>query len=374
VSTLSEKNFTLMKLPPIPKDRPLRIIICAVQIPFISGGAENHVESLRVQLLNRNYDVDVVRLPLKWYPPRQIISDTMAWRFLDVTHSYGLPVDLVIATRFPSYAVRHPRKIAWVLHQHRQIYDLLTTELTDFDDTPDNDQVRKLIYEMDSRSLRECRHLYANSENVAQRMKKYLDIDSEPLYHPPPLAGRYRCDEYGDFILSAGRLEVNKRVDLLLKALAETTNPVKAVITGKGPQSDNLKELCNTLGLADRVKFAGFVSDEELLTLYARCGAVYYAPVDEDYGYITLEAFLSSKAVITAEDSGGVLEFVTGDRTGYISFPSPEAVARNIDKWFASENRGRSFGQAGCEVCQEITWDNVIGRLTAVLREDRECQ
>jgi len=243
-----------------------------------------------------------------------------------------------------------------------------------FDDLPDSDHVRKLIYEIDTRSLNECRHLFANSVNVSNRMKTYLDIDSEPLYHPPPLAGRYRCEEYGDFILSVGRLEVNKRVELLIRSLAQSRAPVKAIITGKGPQSDNLKALCAELGVADRVKFTGFVSDDELLALYARCGAVYYAPVDEDYGYITLEAFLSGKAVVTANDSGGVLEFVTNDRTGYISSPSPEAIAQNIDKWFHSEDRGRLLGKTGCELCREITWDNVINRLTAVLREDRKCQ
>ncbi len=355
---------------PLPTDRPIRILICAVQIPFISGGAENHIESLRRELARRNFEVDVVRLPLKWYPPRQLISDTLAWRFLDLTQSYGLPVDLLITTRFPSYAVRHGRKIAWVLHQHRQAYDLLTTDYTDFKDTPDDDHVRKTIYDIDTLSLKECRKIFANSKNVAARMKKYLDIDSEPLYHPPPLAGRYKTAGSGDYILSVGRLETNKRVDLLIKSLAKTKSSVRAIIAGKGPQEAALKKLASETGVSDRVKFTGFVDDTRLIELYAQSGCVFYAPLDEDYGYITLEAFLSRKPVLTARDSGGVLEFVTDNETGYISESVPEAMAEKIDTWFDAEDKGRRLGENGYHRVKHIHWDAVIHRLTEVLRED----
>ncbi|MBN1355872.1 glycosyltransferase family 4 protein [bacterium] len=365
-------RYAPIKKQPFTGERPPRVLICGVQIPFITGGAESHIESLRLQLLNRGFEVDVVRLPLKWYPPRQIVSDAIAWRFLDLTHSYGLPVDLVIATRFPSYAVRHPRKIAWVFHQHRQVYDLLTTELTDFKDRPDDDHVRKLIYQMDRRSLLECRHRFANSRNVARRMQKYLGIDSEPLYHPPPLAGRYRCAEYGDYVLSVGRLEVNKRVDLLIRSLVHTRHPVKAVIVGKGPQNDHLRSLAAEFGLTDRIDFRGFVDDRTLLDLYSRCGIVYYAPLDEDYGYVTLEAFLSGKAVLAAADSGGVLEFVGDGRTGYVLDPVPERFSAGIDHWYESADRGRIMGETGREIAGDINWDNVIGRLTSILDADRE--
>jgi len=353
-------------------NRPFRILICAVQIPFVSGGAENHIESLSKQLKARNFEVDIVKLPLKWYPPRQIINDAIAWRFLDLTESYGLPIDLVIATRFPSYVVQHPRKIAWVLHQHRQVYDLLTSDLTDFKDTPDDDHVRGMIYDLDKRSLLECKKIFANSNNVADRMKKYLNIDSEPLYHPPPLTGQYMCENYGDFILSVGRLEVNKRVDLLLKSLKHAPEPVKAIIVGTGPQQDNLKKLTADLGISSRVQFRGFVADDELLKLYARCGAVFYAPLDEDYGYITLEAFHSRKAVITANDAGGVLEFVEDGVTGYISEADPVVLGQSIKKWFLSDDRAQSMGEKGKERVTRITWDNVIKRLTSNLYEVRK--
>lgn len=354
--------------PPLPKGRPPRILITAVQIPFVTGGAESHIESMRRELVNAGYLVDVVRLPLKWYPPRQIINDAMAWRMLDLTHIYGLPVDLVIATRFPSYAIRHPRKIAWVLHQHRQAYDLLNTEYTDFKDSVEDDQARQLIYELDKTCLEECREIFANSENVAARMKKYLGVSSTPLYHPPPLAGQYHCEKYGDFIFSAGRLEVNKRVDLLLHALANSKMPTPAIIAGDGPQKDALIALAEELGISNRVTFAGYISDADLLNYYATCGAVFYAPMDEDYGYVTLESFLSSKPVITSTDAGGVLEFVTHGESGCVGVPTPEAMGRELDRWHEMGDSAATLGKTGLESIQNITWDRVVSALTATLR------
>jgi len=335
----------------------------------VSGGAESHIQSLRRELDKRGYEVDIVKLPFKWYPVRQILNDALAWRLLDLTNSYGLPVDLVIATRFPSYAVRHPRKIAWVLHQHRQAYDLLNTELTDFKDTVDDDQTRKTLYELDTNALKECKTVFANSKNVAERMKKYLGIESAHLYHPPPLFGRYNHQQYNKSILSVGRLECNKRVDLLLKAVARIKENVSAIIVGKGPQENQLKELACSLGIADQVKFAGFVSDEELINLYGNCGVVYYGPIDEDYGYVTLEAFLSEKTVITANDSGGVLEFVD-TKTGLVASPHPESIAKNIRRWLKMPDCGRSLALNGKKRIETINWDNVINQLTSVIKDE----
>lgn len=356
--------------PSIPIDRRARIIIAAVQVPFVSGGAESHINSLCRELAQRDYEVDVVKIPFKWYPPRQLINDAIAWRMLDLTHSYGLPVDLVIATRFPSYCLRHPRKVAWVLHQHRQAYDFLNTDYSDFNDSPDHDEVRKLLYEIDSRSLKECRRIYTNSQNVSRRMMRYLDIESQPLYHPPPLNGRYRTEKYADYIFTAGRLEQNKRIDLLLKAIAAAENPVKAVIAGRGPMDTELKKMAAELQISDRVEFAGFISDDTLIDHYANCGAVWYGPLDEDYGYVTLEAFLSAKPVITTTDSGGVLEFVRDSENGYVGDPDSEDMGRQLDRWWMQRDSSQQLGERGQVIARKLSWDTVVNELTGVLHED----
>ncbi len=349
---------------PLPVDRQARIVICAVQVPFVTGGAESHIESLRNELLKRDFLVDVVKLPFRWHPVRQLINDAVAWRLLDLTHSYGLPIDLAIVTRFPSFCIRHPRKVAWVLHQHRQAYDFLNTDYSDFSDSPDDDEVRKLLYEIDSRSLKECTRIFSNSKNVSDRMQRFLNLDSTPLYHPPPLLGKYKTDSYGDYLFTAGRLERNKRLDLLIRALAFTRHPVRAIIAGTGPMQAELQTIAHDLGVDQRVTFSGFIPDSDLLTHYAECGAVWYAPLDEDYGYVTLEAFLSRKPVITAMDSGGVLEFVKDGLTGLVGESDPQNMALQIDRWFEHRQDGPAMGQKAYSIAETITWDSVIARLT----------
>ena len=86
------------------------------------------------------------------------------------------------------------------------------------------------------------------------------------------------------------------------------------MITGDGPDRERLEGLASRLN--GQVEFTGRVDDERLADLYARCLAVYYAPVDEDFGMVPYEAFLSEKPVVTTTDAGGPLEIVHDRETG----------------------------------------------------------
>ena len=101
----------------------------------------------------------------------------------------------------------------------------------------------------------------------------------------PPQELAYRCDEYGDFVLSVGRLDRAKRNDLLLEAAA-LDPALRVVITGEGPDRERLEGLARERGLNGRAEFTGRDRRGELASLYARCLAVYYAPVDEDFGMV----------------------------------------------------------------------------------------
>ncbi len=129
-----------------------------------------------------------------------------------------------------------------------------------------------------------------------------------------------------------------------------------------------LKQLAEEYGVAERIKFLGYVPDEKLLELYANAFAVFFAPVDEDYGYITLEAFLSHKPVITATDSGGVLEFVEDDANGYICEPKSEAIGNRINELYHSRRKCKEFGEMGYMAVKDISWDHVIDLLTESIR------
>ena len=105
------------------------------------------------------------------------------------------------------------------------------------------------------------------------------------------------------------------------------------------------------------------MDDDQLLDLYADALAVVYPPFDEDFGYVTLEAFLAGKPVITCRDSGGPLEFVRHGVNGWICEPEPAAMADAFAAAAADRGRTAAMGSSGYDVARGITWDGVIERL-----------
>ena len=341
------------------------VLVCAAQAPFITGGAEILVSELRANLERRGFRADVASVPFKWYPVSEIVRQALAWRLIDVTESNGTAVDLVIPTKFPTFLVRHPRKVAWLFHQHREAYDLYDTPYCSFTDSAEDRQVREAIEAMDTASLSECRDIFTISRNVASRLRRYNGLHGTPLYPPPHHLGRYRHDGYGDYLFYAGRLDRLKRLDLAIDAMKRVRSGARLKIAGTGPLEGELRKQIQGLGVADRVELVGFVAPDDLVSLYANCRAAYYAPLNEDYGYVTVESFLSRKPVVTTSDAGGPLEFVTAGETGLVADPSPEAIAAAIDGlWALSESRLREMGEAGFARVRDIGWDDVIDKLT----------
>lgn len=345
-----------------------RICICGAQIPFVKGGAEILVSSLRRELLKCDFKVDLVELPFKWYPRDQILRSVLAWRLLDLTESNGERIDLVIATRFPSYAVKHPNKVVWLVHQFRQVYDLYGTAYSDFSDEPRDRWTRERITSIDNQTLGEARQVFSIARNTSNRLARYNNLEAEVLYHPPKLEGRLHSAGYGDYVFAPSRLDPSKRLDLLIRAMARVKSKAQCIITGTGSDEARLLALTRHLGVEGRVTFTGYVDDDRLVDLYARCFAVYYAPFDEDYGYVTLEAFLAHKPVITASDSGEVLEFVDDGQNGCVSKKGdPKEIAASIDRLYAQPELCREMGERGHEKVMTISWDSVIAKLTATL-------
>jgi len=194
---------------------------------------------------------------------------------------------------------------------------------------------------------------------------KFNGLSAEALYHPPRLAARLAAAQpaYGDFVLSVGRIESVKRVDLLVSAMARVDKPIRLVVAGEGTQRANVERLAGEAGVEDRVTFLGAVDDERLLDLYREALAVVYPPFDEDFGYVTLEAFLSRKAVVTATDSGGPNEFVVDGVNGLVRAPEPEAFADAINALARDPRKAAALGDAGYERARTITWDGVIEKL-----------
>ena len=338
----------------------MRIAVCSAQVPFARGGTEVFVDDLVAELRKRDHEAELVTVPYKWYPGTRVLTQAFLWRLLDLTEAEGRPIDRVIATKFPTYAVRHPHKVVWLLHQFRQAYELDRTELGQFSDSPEDRATRRAVQALDQRVLGEASKLFTTSRNNQQRLESSTGLVAEILPHPPQELP-YRCEEYGDFVLSVGRLDRAKRVELLIEAAAESSFSV--VVAGDGPDRGRLEELAGQRSLDGRVRFLGRVSEDELADLYARCLAVFYAPVDEDFGMVPYEAFLADKPVVTTVDAGGPLEVVSDRETGIVCEPRPAAVA-DACVWLREHlDEARAFGRAGHALADEVTWDRAIDRI-----------
>jgi glycosyltransferase involved in cell wall biosynthesis len=339
-----------------------RIVVADAHVPFVEGGAELHVRGLMDRLRRRNFDVERVALPFR--PQKsELLAQAASWRLLDLSASNEQSIDLLIATRFPSYFARHPRKVAWIIHQHRAAYELCGTPYSDFDHTEADVGLRRRLLELDRRMLGECRHVFTNAQNTANRLQKYNGVAAEPLYHPPPLADHLHPGEYGDYVLVVGRLEAVKRPDLAIRAWAHVAPPLRLVLVGDGTWRARAEAAAAGTGAADRIVFAGTADRDALVGLYAGALAVIYAPFDEDYGYVTLEAFLSAKPVITATDSGGTLEFVEDGENGFVCLPDPEVMGAAVTRLASDRALAAALGQRGRARAMQISWDGVVERL-----------
>jgi glycosyltransferase involved in cell wall biosynthesis len=346
----------------------MRVAIATVQVPFVRGGAEMLADGLLEAVRAAGHEAEVVAVPFKWYPPETILDHMLACRLLDLTESCGNPVDRLIGLKFPAYFIPHPNKVLWTLHQHRTAYDLWSHDLGDMIHFPNGPQVRDAIRQADKKFIPQARAVYTISQNVSRRLKDYCDIDSEPLYHPPKHAEKFHSARAEDYLFFPSRLGRTKRQTLVLKALARTRGPVQVRFAGSADEvahEDELKDLARSLRIHHRVEWLNHVTEEEKQHLYAHAVGVIFPPVDEDYGYITLEAMLSSKPIVTCSDSGGPLEFVRPGKTGLVVEPTPEALAIALDQLWANRDEAKRWGEEGRAEYERrnISWPRVVSRL-----------
>ncbi len=347
----------------------MKILIVSTHVPFISGGGEIHENNLRKALIERDHEAEITKIGFKWYPPERIPEHILATRLLDFTETAGEKIDLVIGMKFPAYYVKHPNKVLWILHQHRPAYDLWGTPFQDIPTTPEGIRIREIIINCDNKLLPESKKIFTNSKNVANRLKKFNNIDSTPLYHPPDGVEKFRQGNYEDYIFFPSRLSNLKRQPLAIQAMRYTKTNVKLVLAGRPDSKYDLEKLENLIDeykLKDKVSLLVNISDEKKIDLYSNCLGCAFIPYEEDYGYITLESFYSKKAVITTKDSGGPLEFVEDKKNGFIVNPDPKEIASCMDTLYENKQNSKKMGERGFKKIKsmDISWDNVVNSLT----------
>jgi glycosyltransferase involved in cell wall biosynthesis len=208
--------------------------------------------------------------------------------------------------------------------------------------------------------------LFVQSRTIQNRLAMWPELRSTVLYPPPPQRP-YRCDGYGDYIFMVSRLTPLKRADLLVTALATGGGRgVRAVIAGDGEERASLVKLARDLGVADRVTFTGVLTEADLVEHLARCRAVCFPPVEEDYGFVTAEAFASAKAVVTCRDSGGPAELVENGVNGFVCEPTPDALGMALARLMEDRPVAEAMGQAGLRSAAHLRWSDAVAALTSV--------
>ena len=348
-----------------------RIAVVTSSPPLAEGGHMVIARSLTEALRDAGHQADIVVTPQNRFG-RQASAYLATW-LTDVGVSAHGPIDQVISLRFPSYAVRHPHHVCWLNHTMREYYDLwdgFSASLSPRGRLKERVR-RRLIHAADRFLLgRNVTKLFVQSETIQKRLAMWPEIRPTVLYPPPPHRA-YRCDGYGDFLFMVSRLTPLKRADLLIRALATADGDgIKAIIAGDGDERDRLAALITELDLADRVQLVGSVSQPQLLNYYAHCRAVCFPPRQEDYGFVTVEAFASRKPVVTCTDSGGPAELVRDGATGFVVKPTPDALAAAIRRLMEDQTLAETLGGHAWDVAQTITWPDTVsvllGEKTAV--------
>ena len=377
-------------------------IITPHPIPFAIGGAENlwwglqnHIEQ------NTPHTCDIVALVSPEDTLDGLVSSYKAFSELDLS-----AYDCVISGKYPAWMVRHPNHVCYMLHRLRGLYDTYSGPSADTitstrartlvawmrdmagdqgaheqvlpefferykalraSDVPDNifafpgPFAREIVHFLDGIGLSQTRiQRYASNAGTVAKRQGYFPPGATvtPLHHPPH-RDDYHCGNQ-DYFFTSSRLDVPKRVDLIIEAMRFVDADIALLIAGSGPDQARLKDLARD---DPRIHFLGFVPDDVMPGLYANALAVPFVPRDEDYGLITVEAMRSGKPVVTVADAGGPTEIVQDGKNGFVTPADAAAIGERLAYLASHPMDARTMGEAGRESVEGITWERVFREL-----------
>jgi len=299
-------------------------------------------------------------------PFGQQASAYLATWLTNVRSTEGQAIDQVITLRYPSYAVRHPRHVCWLNHTMREYYDLWDRFSRPL--SPQGrikERVRRTLIHAADRYLltHNVTRLFVQSRTIQRRLAMWPSLASTVLYPPAPQRA-YRTEGYGPEFLFVSRLTPLKRADLVIRAVADgASGGARVTIAGDGEEREPLEKLAAALNVAARVTFTGRLTDEQMLEQLARCRAVIFPPVQEDYGFVTVEAFAARKAVITCHDSGGPAELVQDGISGFVVDPTPASVAAAVRRLAEDAALAETMGTAAHAAGTMLNWPDTVQTL-----------
>ena len=201
-----------------------------------------------------------------------------------------------------------------------------------------------------------------------------------PGVDPTEIRQRFDLADGGArWLLTVARLEPHKGVDMVLRALPAIiarAPDVRYAVAGKGPERDKLKKLAHKIGVADRVRFLGEVSERDLPALY-NLASVYVGASRraerlgvEGFGISLVEASACGLPVVAGR-SGGIPDAVRDGETGFLIPPEdPAAIAEVVTRLLGDAALAGRVGAAGRRAVETYyNWDRVVRDLRAIEAE-----
>lgn len=331
-------------------------VVTARSATGTAGGAERFYDALVTAFREAGHDAHELAIEADERDFDHIKRNYLACYDLDVSD-----FDMVVSTKAPTWLVRHPRHVCYLVHTIRVFYDMFDAAFPA--KSSELDAQRKLIHDLDTSALAppRCKAVFSIGSEVSRRLRTWNGINAEVL-HPPLWGNAFHTGPFGDYLLLPGRLHAWKRVDLVIRAMRRIKAPLRLIITGTGEGETELRELA-----ADdpRIEFRGHVTDSQLVALYAGAFAVPFTPMREDYGYVTLEAFASGKPVVTCSDSGEAAAIVTHAHGGAVCDPDAEAIARAVDGLWDDRESASQLGGQGLKWVTGLSWRKIVEKLIA---------
>lgn len=190
----------------------------------------------------------------------------------------------------------------------------------------------------------------------------FLTAGQIPLYAPP---------EAPDTLLYAGRLEIEKGVPYLLRALSLLPDRVRLVVAGDGTLRQEYERMSSDMSLADRVEFLGWVDQEEMERCYRRCALVVIPSIcPESFGKAGAEALTHGRPVV-AFAVGGIPDWLDNGVTGLLARPANSIdLAAKLRELLEDTARQQAMGRAGIRsVAERYTARRHLSTLEAVLND-----